>query len=93
MPQVTTKSRRWISSAKGGGDDADRQGDHDQADEDRNRYDDAPQHGHRNDIAVTDRAERDDGPPHRIGNGAELIGLCMTLDHMHDARSHQRRPQ
>jgi hypothetical protein len=49
--------------------------------------------GHRNDVAVANRAQRDDGPPHRIGNGAELIGLRMTFDHVHDACSDQRRTQ
>jgi hypothetical protein len=78
---------------EGRGDDADRQGDHNQSDEDRNRCDDASQHGHRNDIAITDSAERDDGPPHRIGNGAEFIGLRVAFDHVHDACGEQRRAQ
>ena len=92
IPQVTTKSRRWISSANGGCDNADGQGDHDQADEDRDRGDDASQRGHRNDVAIADRAQRDDCPPHRVGNGAEFLGLRMAFDHMHDAGGDERRP-
>jgi hypothetical protein len=93
MPQVTTKVATVDLVGEGGGDDADRQGDHDKSNEDRDRCDDASRHGHRNDIAVTDRPKRDDGPPHRVGNGAEFVGLCMTLDQVHDACGQQRCTQ
>ena len=75
-----------------GCDNADGQRDHDQADEDRDRGDDASQRGHRNDVAIADRAQRDDCPPHRVGNGAEFVGLRAAFDHMHDAGDDERRP-
>jgi hypothetical protein len=75
-----------------GRDDADRQGDHDQSNEDRNGRND-PQRRHGNDVTIADRAQRDDRPPHRVGNGTEFVGLRMLLDHMHDARGQKRRTQ
>src|SRR5262249_13361474 len=88
IPQVTTKSRRWISSA--------------------NAVATMPMGKatlirpakivteatiRPNDVAVGDRDERDECPPHRVGNGAELVGLRMAFDHMHDAGGDERRPQ
>ena len=51
------------------------------------------QHGDRHNIAIADGAERDDRPPHRIGDGAELVGLRVAFDQMHDAGGDERRTQ
>ena len=65
------------------GDDADRQRDHDQPAEDRHAGDEAAQGRGRHHVAVADGAERDDRPPHRVRDGAELVGLRVLLDEVH----------
>jgi len=86
MLQVMTKSRRWIASEN----DTDRQRDHDQAGEDRGGPDQAAKRRDRHQIAVPDGAERHDGPPHGVRNGAELLRLDRSLDQVHGGRRDQR---
>jgi hypothetical protein len=81
MLQVTTKSRRWVSCAAR--QDADRQGQHDDADDGREAGDDLAERGHRNHVAIAHRRQRDDGPIHRVRDGAELVGLRLLLGVVH----------
>ena len=71
-------------------DDADRKCDHDNA----SNYDDRGHHlsgrGCRNDIAISNRAECDERPPHSVWYGPELVGLDRPLDCMHGTRRYQR---
>ena len=61
-------------------DDRDRQRDHRKADDDGKYRHDLAERRHRHHVAIADRAERDDRPPHRLRNGAELVGLDVALD-------------
>jgi len=78
---------------EGGRDDADRQRDHDEAEEDGSRRDDLAQRGDRDHVAVSDRAEGDDGPPHGVRDRAELVRLGVALDEMHHGRGHDCRAE
>ena len=94
IPQVTTKSRRWITSENGVRDDADRQRDHGEAEERRRGRQDLAQRRDRHDVAIAHRGQRDDRPPHRIRDGAELVGLGVALHEcMRDAVAIQVRPE
>ena len=88
MLQVTTKSRRWISSREGGRDDADRQRQHDDAHHGREAGDDLAERRDRHDVAVADGRQGDDRPLHRVRDRAELVGLRVALDEMHARRGH-----
>ena len=73
-----------------GGDDADRQRDHDEAADDGAGGDQLAERGDRHHVAIADGAERDDRPPQRLGNGAELVGLHVALGEMHERGGDQR---
>ena len=72
------------------GDDTDRQGDHDQSNEDGGGCNETSHEGNQNELAIADSTQRNDRPPHRVGNGAKFVGLRMALGQMHDARREQR---
>ena len=47
---------------------------------DRRRGNHPSERGHRDNVAIADGPERDDGPPHRLRDGAEFLGLRLALD-------------
>ena len=65
---------------KGGGDDRHRQRDHHEAADDGEHRDQLAERRDRDHVAITDGAERHDRPPHRLRDGAELVGLDLVLD-------------
>ena len=77
---------------KGVGDDADRQRDHDQAEEDGAGGDDLAERGDRHHVAVADGADGHHRPPQRLGDGAELVRLHVAFGEMHQRGGDQRRP-
>ena len=90
MPQVTTNAPMNFVG-KSGRDNPDGQSDHDQPCEDRCSSDNPPQRRDRHHVAIANRAERDDGPPHRAGNRAEFLGLDVSFDKMHGGGSQKDR--
>ena len=72
---------------------AGRQGDHADADDaDQTARHLAPRR-HRHDVAVADRGQRDDRPPHGLWNGAEGRGLRLVLRQIGEARSQDEKQQ
>ena len=51
--------------------------------------DDLAERGDRNDVAVADRRERHDRPPHGVRDRAETVGLGVALGQIHEARHRQ----
>ena len=78
---------------EGGGDDADRQRDHDQAGKDCAGGYQLAERGDRHDVAIADGADGDDRPPQGVGNGAEFVGLHLAFGEMHQRRGNQRGAQ
>ena len=78
---------------EGGRDDADRQRQHGDAHDRGEAADDLAERGDRHDVAVADRRQRDDRPPHGVRDRAEPVGLGVVLGEMHEARhrQHERR--
>ena len=76
---------------KSGRDNPDGQSDHDQPGENRCSSDNPPQRRDRDHVAIANCAERDNGPPHRVRNRAEFLGLDVSFDDMHGRGSQQRR--
>ena len=72
-------------------DDRDRQRDHRKADDDGKYRYDLAERRHRHHVAIADRAKRDDRPPHRLRNGAELVGLNIALDRIEQRGEQQHR--
>ena len=75
------------------GDDADRQRHNDQAGEYRYRGDKTARPGNRNDVAVADRSEGHDRPPHGVRNRSKLVRLNAALDEMHRGCGEQRKTE
>ena len=75
---------------KGGGDDADWQRHHDEAGEDRPGRDQLAERGHRNHVAIADRADGDDRPPQRFRDRAKFLGLDLALREMHQRGGNER---
>ena len=71
--------------------DAHRERHHQQADEDRQSGYQPPRHRDRHGVAIADRSERYDRPPHGVGDGAELVRLRGGFGNMHERCRDQRR--
>ncbi len=93
MPQVTTKSRRWICSEKAVAMMPTGSAIMTMPQMMVTAAIDLAERRDRHDVAVADGAQRDDRPPHRVRDGAELFGLGVALGEMDEGRGHQRRAE
>src|SRR3984893_7325852 len=76
---------------EGGGDDRNRQREHHEAGDDGEPRHRLAQRRDRNHVAIADGAQRHDRPPHRLRNGAELVGLNVVLDGIEQRGEQQHR--
>src|SRR5215217_3832346 len=70
-------------------DDADRQRQHGDAHDRGEAADDLAERRDRHDVAVADRRQRHDRPPHGVRDRAEAVGLGVALGQIHEARHRQ----
>ena len=78
---------------KGRSDDTCRQGDQADPDHCRNARKQPAHRRHRIDIAIADRRQRRDAPPHGARNRAERLGLRRPFDQIQKARRYQQQHQ
>lgn len=69
---------------EGGGDDTGGEGDHGDTDECGEGAEGASEHGDGVEVAVADGGVGDDGPPESVADVAEVVGLGITLDVVHE---------
>ena len=80
MLQVTTNWWRVDLQVEAGGDNGHGKRDHADAEQHDDAADELAEGRDRNDVAIADGGQGRQGPPGGCGNGAELVGLCITLE-------------